>query len=46
MAENDKKNSLPEGAATDFKDAMSCGDYLGLEQVFICQEPGYLARSA
>jgi len=45
MTENDKQSALPERAATAFKNAMSCGDYLGLEQVFICPEPGYLARS-
>jgi len=30
---------LPEGAATEFGDAMSYGDYLGLERLLSCQEP-------
>ncbi len=39
MAENGKKDGLPEGAATEFGDAMSYGDYLGLERLLTCQEP-------
>ncbi len=39
MVENGKKGGLPEGAATEFEDAMSYGDYLGLERLLACQEP-------
>ena len=39
MAENGKNSGLPEGAATEFEDAMSYGDYLGLERLLTCQEP-------
>ncbi len=39
MAEKDQENGLPEGAATEFADAMSYGDYLGLERLLACQKP-------
>ncbi|MEE8173585.1 MAG: tryptophan 2,3-dioxygenase [Alphaproteobacteria bacterium] len=39
MVANDKEGGLPEGAATEFGDAMSYGDYLGLEPLLACQEP-------
>ena len=39
MATNDKTGGLPDGAATEFGDAMSYGDYLGLERLLACQEP-------
>ncbi len=39
MTEKDKESGLPEGAATEFGDAMSYGDYLGLKRLLACQEP-------
>ena len=39
MSQNDKDSGLPEGAATEFGDAMSYSDYLGLERLLACQEP-------
>lgn len=39
MLVNGKDSGLPEGAATEFGDAMSYGDYLGLEQLLACQTP-------
>ncbi len=39
MAADDKTGGLPDGAATEFGDAMSYGDYLGLERLLACQEP-------
>ena len=38
MATNDKTGGLPDGAATEFGDAMSYGDYLGLERLLACQD--------
>ena len=39
MAGDDKKGGLPDGAATEFADAMSYSDYLGLERLLACQKP-------
>ncbi|MFP6689530.1 MAG: tryptophan 2,3-dioxygenase [Alphaproteobacteria bacterium] len=39
MAGNDNKGGLPDGAATEFADAMSYSDYLGLERLLACQKP-------
>ncbi|MDA0230676.1 MAG: tryptophan 2,3-dioxygenase [Proteobacteria bacterium] len=39
MTTDDKSGGLPDGAATEFTDAMSYGDYLGLERLLACQEP-------
>jgi len=39
MAGDDKIGGLPDGAATEFADAMSYSDYLGLERLLACQEP-------
>mgnify|MGYP002029324680 FL=1 len=39
MAGNDNKGGLPDGAATEFADAMSYSDYLGLERLLACQNP-------
>ena len=36
---DDKKGGLPNGAATELGDAMSYGDYLGLQRLLVCQEP-------
>ena len=39
MAGDDNIGGLPDGAATEFADAMSYSDYLGLERLLACQEP-------
>jgi len=39
MAGDDNKGGLPDGAATEFADAMSYSDYLGLERLLACQKP-------
>ena len=39
MAGNDNNGGLPDGAATEFADAMSYSDYLGLERLLACQKP-------
>ena len=39
MADKDRTGGLPDGAATEFGEAMSYGDYLGLERLLACQEP-------
>ena len=39
MADKDDKSGLLEGAATEFTDAMSYGDYPGLARLLTCQEP-------
>lgn len=38
MADNDQTSELPDGAATEFGEAMSYGDYLGLERLLACQD--------
>ena len=39
MAGDDNKGGLRDGAATEFADAMSYSDYLGLERLLACQKP-------
>ena len=39
MADNDQTSELPDGAATEFGEAMSYGDYLGLERLLAYQAP-------
>ena len=38
-AENGADRPLPEGAHTEFRDAMTYGDYLALERLLSCQNP-------